>query len=347
MTLQTDCSFGFKSESAYGTVVTVDRFPEHISESVTQDNEYLDSEGLRVGGIGLDLSRRTLGKVVAGGSLELEWVTRGLGTLLQAMLGQNTSTLRTGVIYQQVAIPLATDPMPSYTIQKGIPPVGGGTTLAHTFSGCVVDGWKLSSKSGEVLSAEIDWVCRDMVTNVAYASPSYVASPKMLAYPHLDLRLGLNGTHTLTLPTATAIGSTTAASMSNVNSLEFVGKNNVDDGGYSSGGLGKRARRPVYGMREFSGSMTAEFDAATLRDYYLSQYDLHLVATYTSAFGEDLISGSTYGTLQVVIPSLRLEGKVPSSNAGDVIEQDIDFTAGRTSSASTIYVVAVTADTAI
>ena len=45
--------------------------------------------------------------------------------------------------------------------------------------------------------------------------------------------------------------------------------------------------------------------------------------------------------------TLRLEGKVPSSNAGDVIEQDIDFTAGRTSSASTIYVVAVTADTAI
>src|SRR5690242_5490534 len=106
MTLQSDCSFGFKVESTYGTGVTVDRFHEFLSESITQDNEYLDSEGLRVGGIGTDLNRRTLGKVMAGGSYELEWVTRGLGTLLQAMLGQNTSTLRTGSVYQQVATPL-------------------------------------------------------------------------------------------------------------------------------------------------------------------------------------------------------------------------------------------------
>lgn len=344
MTLQSDCSFGFKVESTYGTGVTVDRFHEFLSESITQDNEYLDSEGLRVGGIGTDLNRRTLGKVMAGGSYELEWVTRGLGTLLQAMLGQNTSTLRTGSVYQQVATPLTTDPMPAYTLQKGIPPVGGGTTLAHTFLGSVVDSWKLSCQSGEVLTAEIDWVCKEMVTATAYASPSYVASPKMFAYSHLALSIGVNGTHTLTVPTATAVGSTTGTALTNVNSIEFTGSNNVDDGGFNSGGAGKRSRRPVYGPREFGGSLTAEFDAVTLRDYYLAQNDLHMVATWTS--DQDNGFGAS-AALQVVIPSLRLEGKVPSSNAGDVIEQDIDFTAGRTSSASTIYVVAVTADTTI
>ena len=344
MTLQSDCSIGFKVESTYGTGVTVDRFPEFIEESITQDNEYIDSEGLRVGGIGVDLSRRTLGKVMAGGPLSLEWVTRGLGTLLQAMLGQNTSTLRSGSIYQQVAIPLNTDPMPCYTIQKGIPPVGGGTTLAHTFTGCVVDGWKLSCKPGEALMADVDWIARDMSTAVGYAAPSYVASPKTLAYPHLTLSIGVNGTHTLTLPTATAVGSTTGTALTNVNSIEFSGKNNVDDGGFNSGGAGKRSRRPVYGPREFGGSLTAEFDAVTLRDYYLAQNDLHMVATFTS--DQDTGFG-TAALLQIVLPSVRLEGKVPSSNAGDVIEQDIDFTAGRSSSAATIYLVAVTADTAI
>jgi len=345
MTLQSDCSFGLKAESTYGTGVTVDRWHEFTEESITQDNEYIDSEGLRVGGIGVDLSRRTLGKVVAGGSESLEWVTRGLGTLLKAMLGSNTSTLRSGSIYQQVAVPALTDPMPCYTIQKGIPPVGGGTTLAHTFTGCVVNSWKLSCQAGEALTADIDWIGRDMSTAVGYAAPSYVASPKTLAFPHLSLSIGVNGTHTFTPPIVTTLATTTATAMTNVNAIEFTGANNVDDGGYNTGGAGKRSRIPVYGMREFGGSLTAEFDSATLRDYYLNQSDLHMIATWTS--DQDLVGGSTYAALQVAIPSLRLEGKVPSSNAGDVIEQEIDFTAGRNTSLSTMYVVSVTADTAI
>ena len=346
MTLQSDCSIGYKVETTYGTAVTVDRWPEFTEESFEQHNDYIDSEGLRVGGIGVDLSRRQLGKVVADGDMSLEWVSRGLGTLLCAMLGQNTSSLRSGSVYQQVATPLATDPMPSFTVQKGIPPVGGGATLAHTFSGGVVDSWKLGAKAGEALMGEVSWVFRDMATATAYAAPSYVANPRTFAFPHLTVSLGVNGTHTLTVPTATALGSTTATALANVNALEVTGKNNVDDGGYNAGGAGKRTRVPVYGMREFGGSLTAEFDSVTLRDYYLSQTDLHLVATFTS--DQDNIAGTgPYAALQIVCPSLRLEGKVPSSNKGDVIEQDIDFTVGRTSSNATIYVVAVTADNAI
>jgi len=344
VTLQSDCSIGLKLETTYGTGVTVDRFPEFTEEEITQDNEYIDSEGLRVGAIGVDLSRRTLGKVVAGGSVSLEWVTRGLGIFLQAMLGQNTSTLRSGSIYQQVATPLTTDPMPAYTIQKGIPPVGGGSTLPHTFLGCVVDSWKLSAEAGGALTADIDWVAKEMVTATAYAAPSYVASPRTFAFPHVDIKIGVNGTHTLTLPTATALGGTTATAVSNVNSIEVNGSNNVDDGGYNAGGAGKRTRRPVYGMREFGGTISAEFDTVTLRDYYLAQSDLHMVITFTS--DQDTAFGAA-AALQIVLPSLRLEGKVPSSNAGEVIEQEIDFTVGRTSTASTIYIVAVTADAAV
>jgi len=344
VTLQSDCSIGIKAETTYGTGVTVDRFPEFTEEEITQDNEYIDSEGLRVGGVGVDLSRRTLGKVVAGGSLSLEWVTRGLGSLLEAMLGYNVSTLRSGAIYQQVASPLASDPMPSYTIQKGIPPVGGGSTLPHTFLGCVVDSWKLSAEAGGALTADIDWVAKEMVTATAYAAPSYVASPRTFAFPHVTIAVGVNGTHTLTLPSTTALGSTTATALSNVNAIEVTGANNVDDGGYNSGGAGKRSRRPVYGMREFGGTITAEFDAVTLRDYYLNQSDLHMVITFTS--DQDNGFGAS-AALQIVLPSLRLEGKVPSSNGGEVIEQEIDFTAGRSLNTKPIYIVAVTADTAI
>lgn len=351
MAMLSDCSIGYTNESvAYGTAATVDRWPEFVEEGFVQKNEYVDSDGLRVGGIGVDLSRRTLGKVVAEGSLNLEAVTRGLGTLWRAMLGSNTSALRSGSIYQQVAIPSSADRPPSFTVQKGVVAANSGTVKPHTFLGCCVDSWKVSAQAGEALMIETDWIAKEMLTATAYASPSYVASPKTFAYPHLTMKIGVNGSHTLTLPTAMAIASTTANDALNVNKIEFTGNNNLDDGGFNSGGAGKRTRSPQFGMREFGGSFTYEYDGFagdTFRDYYLNQTDLHLVATFTS--DQDNIGASgTYAALQFVFPSIRLEGATPTAGkGGDVPEVDVEFTAGRTSSASTIYVVSVTADTAI
>ncbi len=111
------------------------------------------------------------------------------------------------------------------------------------------------------------------------------------------------------------------------------------------GGAGKRTRRPEYGLREFTGSFTAELTAATLRDYYLNQTSLQIVLTFTS---EQAITGGAFATLQVVIPALVLEGEVPTANGGDIVEMDIDFTVldGEVA-ASPLYLVMVTADTAL
>lgn len=350
MAMLSDCSVGFKFENvAYGTAVTVDRWPEFVEEGFVQENEYIDSDGLRVGGIGVDLSRRTLGKVVASGSLGLEWVTRGLGMMLYAMLGTASSTLRTGAIYQQLATPSTSDRPPSFTVQKGVVASNSGTVRQHTFLGCCVDSWKFSAQSGEALMLETDWVCKEMETTTAYAAPSYVASPRTLAYPHMRMWLGLNGSDTLTLPTATTLGSTTGSELITANKIELTGNNNLDDGGYNSGGAGKRNRSPAFGIREFGGSFTTELGPNThvVRDYYLAQNDLHLIVQFTS--DQDNIGASgTYAALQFVYPSVRLEGAVPTAGkGGDVPEFDVGFTAGRTASAQTIYVAAVTADTAL
>lgn len=350
MVMISDSSIGYKQESTYGTGVTVDRWIEYTAEELTQHNEYVDSDGLRVGGIGVDLSRRILGKVVADGTIETEVVTRGFGTLWSACLGTSTSNLRSGSIYQQRHTPATSDQATPFTVQKGVVEIGGGTVRAHTFLGGCVDSWKLSAKAGEALMLEVDWLFKEMVTATAYASPSYAASARTLGFPHLAVHIGVNGSHALTVPTTTALGSTTASSTPylNINSIEFAGKNNLDSEGYNSGGAGKRTRAPAFGRREFSGSLTAEFDATsgvTMRDYYLNQSDLHMVATFTS--DQDNIAGSgTFAALQVVLPSIRLEGSVPTANGDEVVQTDIPFTAGRNSN-QTIYVVCVTADTAL
>lgn len=346
MTLQQDCSIGIKKEVTYGTAVTVDRFVEFLSESFQQQNQFVQAEGLRVSAIGPDLDRNTLGAVIVEGEIELEWVTRGLGILIEAMLGQNTSTLRSGSIYQQVGTPKTSDPHPSYTIQKGIPPVGGGTTVPHTFRGCQLDEWTLSFKAGEGLMLSTKWVGKDLDTAAVYAAPSYTSSVRLLTFAQASISIGLNGTDNLTVPTATVLGSTDKAATANISEFSFTGRNNLDDGGRNAGAAGKRSRAALYGLRGFEGSMTAEFDAVTYRDYYLNRSSLHLVLTVTST--EDNIAGSgTYAALQLVLPRLVLEGKIPESNGGDVIEQPIDFTVGRHATLSTVYLVGVTADTAV
>jgi len=345
MTLQSDGSVGIVKESTYGTAVVVTRFPEYTDASFTQENEYVQGEGLRVGKVIARSSRRSLGKVVSSGSFEAELPTKGFGPFWEAALGSGTSTLRSGVIYQQNYVPLTTDPMPCYTIQTGVPPIGGGTTIAQTFVGSVCDSWELSAEAGGIAMFKSDWVAKEMLTATAYATPSYVASPKIFTFTHLSVSIGVNGTDTLTVPTTTALGTTSKAALTSITKFSVKGENKVDDGGYTAGGAGKRVRRPVYGLREIMGSLTAEFIDTTLRDYYLAQSSLHIVATFTS---DDPITGGAFATCQVVIPACVLEGSVPTSNSGDIIEQDIDFTVlDGESAASPFYVVHVTADIAI
>lgn len=347
MTLQSDCSVGLKKESTYGTAVVVDHFPEFLEQSLQQKPEFLQGEGLRVGKVLPRFARRALGKVVCEGDIELEVATKNFSIFLEAALGACTATLRSGSIYQHVATPLATDPMPAYTVQVGVPPVGGGTTIAQTFVGAVCDEWEISAKAGEIAMWKSSWVAKEMLTATAYAAPSYVASPRLLTFQHAALSIGVNGTHALTVPTATALGATAATANASVTEFSVKGKNNVDDGGYVVGSAGKRGRRPTYGMRELGGSFTAEFVDTALRDLYIAQSHLHGVLTLTSD-QDNIAGGGTYAALQIVIPSLVLEGDIPTSNKGDLITQKIDWTGlDGESAASPLYMVLVTSDTAV
>lgn len=344
MTLQSDGSVGAVAEPTYGTAVVVTRFPEYLTADFKQENEYLQGEGLRVGKLLPRSSRKTLGKVVAGGELELELATKGLGIFWNAALGTGTSTLRSGVIYQQLYTMATTDPMPGLTIQTGVPPIGGGTTIAQTFLGCVCKEWELSVESAGKAMFKSSWDAKEMKTDVAYAAPSYVATPKIFAFPHLSVSIGVNGTSALTVPTTTAIGSTAASASANVTAFSIKVENGVDEGGFVAGAAGKRGRRPVYGKRSVTGSLTIEFTSVVERDYYLNQSSLHLVATLTS---DDLVEGSTYAAWQAVVPELRFEGAVPVSNNGETITVEVPFTALDGESAThALYVVAVTADSA-
>lgn len=347
MTLQTDASIGIVKETTYGTAVTVTRFPEFVDQNLTQDNKYVQGQGLRVGKTVARAARRALAQVDVKGDIKLEASTKGLGPFFQAMLGTGVPTITSAPpAWQQLFTPAVTDPMPSYTIQAGMPPIGGGTSLAHTFEGCVCDKWQITADaSSGIVQVSTSWVGKDLLTATAYAAPSYVATPHLFTFAQGAALIGVAGTATLTVPGAATLGTMTASAAATdiqITKFELDGDNATDGGGYVFGAAGKRGRSPVYGLRAITGSMTFEFASAVVRDYYLNQTNLSLLVTFTSG---ELIVGSTYSTLQIAIPSLILEGDVPNSNSGNAVTTDVKFTVlDNEVAAFPLYIAIVTAD---
>jgi hypothetical protein len=345
VTTQLDASIGIKVETTYGTPVTVDQFLEFTDEGFDRKAEFVQGEGLRVGSRVDRAARRSLGAEGAEGSLTIEAPIKGLGILLKAALGAVTNTAvpsATGA-YQQVHTPATTDPVDSYTIQKGIPPIGGGTTTAITFPGCVCSSIEFSAKAGEIVEVATDWIGREVKTDVAYATPSYPSYPAgvdpLFTFVHGAIVLG--GTVTAPTNTALATGGTTAANITEF-SLKF--EQGLDDGARGLGGAGKITRKPVLGKAKITGSLEAEYDSTTLRDAYLAQTRLALVLTFTH--DSQIGTGTPVNpVLQIVVPVIVLEGEIPKAGKGDPMVLSLDFTGLDGLSGSPIYVVYRTTDT--
>ena len=333
MTTFQDCSVGVAKESTYGTAVTVTRFLEFTSETFDYSKNVVQGEGLRVGSRVARSGRRVVATSEAGGDLTFECLSKGQGLLWEAMMGSGASTLVSGSTYQQVFT--LGDTLPSLTTQKGIPRVDG-TVDPYTFSGTQCDSFELSFGNAEIATVTSTWNARDVTTATAYATPSYAASPNLYHFAN-----GAITTGTLTAPTATTLASSITA-VANIRSGTIQVNHNPANDRYNFGAAGKKAK-PAVGLREITGTLEVEYDSATFRDAVLNETPMSLVVTYT---GGSLSAGTE--TLQVVLPEIKLDGKLPTSNGGELITVGMEFTVlDNLTAAQPLWVVTRTADTAL
>lgn len=341
MTTQLDSSIGIKKETTYGTAVTVDHFPEFLSESFEWKPSYMVGKGLRPGSRVSRVERRVLGKNWAEGDLEIEACTRGAGIFWEALLGSSTSTIiGAGPAYQHNFTLTNTDPFPTYTIQKGIPLMNGGAVQPHTFAGSACTRGTISVPNGEVVTLRTSWNSRGVDTATAYAAPSYITTGQEL-FNFFQATLTLGGVVVQPTTTALASGGTV---VNNVLDFSLDVDNKLDANGFAFGSAGKQARRPHLGYTEITGKITAEFDSVTLRDLYMSNTAVPLTITITTA---TQLQTSVFNTLQIVIPNLKLDGELPKATTDGVIKQSIGFTVldGGTPGVSPLTVVMRNLDT--
>lgn len=342
MTTQLDCSIGLAKETGYGIPAVVSRFPEFVEESLAWNPTFVQGAGMRVGSRVARSNRRVLAKQSAGGDINLELGSKGLGMFLEALFGNAVSTLvpgQTGV-YQQLFRPTVNSHLPSYTVQKGIPPLNGGPATPMTFLGAVCTSGEFSAANADIVKLKTTWDAREVQTGIAYAPPSYVVGDELFHFAQGSITIG--GTQTPPTVTALAAGGKVAASIEDF-SVTF--DNKIDEGGFTLGSGGKRGRAPVVGLAEVKGKVTAEYSDTTLRDAYLNQTPLALTLTFVA---DTVIGTSSRPALQIHLPDIRLEGELPKSGGGEVVKQSIDFVVlDPTNGAAPISVALVTTDTAL
>lgn len=341
MTTQADCSIGFKKESTFGTAVTVDRFPEFISESFDYDRTYYQGAGLRVGSRAPRSGRRALVKDGAAGDVELEVMTKGMGTLFELLMGVGTSTLVSTGLYQQLFTLIKNDYQPSATIQVGLPRLGQNTIDAFTYKGASCASFELSLGNADVLKLKSSWTAREMDTEVAYATPSYASSPELFSFVGATL---FAGTGALTAPTTTAL-ATGSTPVANVTDFSISVDQGHDGAGFRIGSAGKRTRPPAVGAAAVTGKITAEYDTQLYRNALRDNAAFTLLANFVGP--TDITSGNK-PTFQIACPDIRFDGALPSSNGGDVITQSMEFTAyDNLVAAEPIYIAIRTDDSAL
>lgn len=341
MSTQLDFSVGMALETTFGSAVTVTRFPESEAKA-KYDVTTVDGKGLRPTKGVRRTSRHSIVKFEGSGDIEVEANTRGLGMLLNAVMGSVTSTtISSTTAYQQVHTLSVTDPHPSYTIQEVLPVIGGASTYPHTFVGCTFDSLELSAKEADIVQAKFSFMARQLRTDVAAAVASYPASDALLTFAHAAIVTS----GTLTAPTSTALASLSGTAAENVTDFSLTVKRNLDKKGFNVGGAGLRSRRPQLGRPEITGKLTVEYTDNTLRDAYLAQTPVPIVLTFTH---DSTIVAGIAPVLQIVLPAVLLKGEVPASNGGEPITQSIDFEAFDNGvAAQPIWIVYRTLDTAV
>ncbi len=161
---------GFKTETVYGTAVTVDQFHTgYLSDNPVREQPALVSNAIRAG-------RRTPSCISTGaksvaGPFKTELYAAPLATQLKHMFG-TIATTGAGP-YTHTASPGTVDDK-SFTAQVGIPD-SGGTVRPFTYKGCKIEGWALSATAGEIATLDLDVVAQDYVTATALASASYLS----------------------------------------------------------------------------------------------------------------------------------------------------------------------------
>ncbi len=302
--------FGYKSEVTWGTGVTVDTFLPILSEKLKQDIDRLDSMGIRAG-------RRVTSAWKAGskkikGPVKLELPQNSIAALLKHCFGTvvTTTTGATPTGYQHTLTP-GDLTAKSFTAQVGRPDTSG-TVNAFTFAGCKINSWEIEANQGDIATLNLDVIGASETTATGLAVASYPTGITFFTFVEASLTVGGSAVNT-------------------VRKVTLKGDNNLADDRFRLGSATVKEQLES-GMREYSGSISADFESLTQYARFTAASEFAVVLAFVA--GADTLT---------ITMNCRFDGDSPSvGGADELLEQQLPFKCiHSTSDASAITAVLV------
>lgn len=303
---------GVKAETTWGTFVAPTRFYPLISESLTEEIDRLESEGIVTGLRVLNTAQWAAGNVDVGGDIQTELYQQGMGALLKACFGAVSTTGAGPYTHTFTPGDLTDDHL---SVQVGKPDVAG-TVQPFSFSGMKVTDWELSMEAGGLVTLSTSLIGKQLATSDSLATASF-------------------GTGAATPFTFKHASATIAGGAASVKKLTISGSNGLDTDRRFIGSE-YRAEPLEAELREYGGTVDLEFESLTQMNRFRNATEVALVATISAG-----ASASLTTTMNV-----RFDGATPEVDGRGIVQLSAPYKCiGTSTDASAITAVLISNDT--
>lgn len=272
--------FGIKTETTWGTPVTVDRFYPIVSFAVAEQIARMESAGIIAGARVARSAQWAAGNVDIEGDVGMELYQQGTGLLFRHMFG-GVSTSGAGPYTHTFTPGDLTDDY--FTAQGGIPDVSG-TVQPFTFAGCKVASWELAVAAGELVTLGLTVRGKSLATGTSLASASFGSgSGTPFTFKHASVAIG--------------------GSAANVKGISLKGDNGLDTDRRFIGS--EYIAEPLEAdLRSYTGELDLEFESLTQMNLFRNGTENALVLT--------IDAGSAAKC--VITTNVRYDGSTPELN---------------------------------
>lgn len=297
---------GISAESTYGTFVAPTKFIEFTKESLVLKKTTAQSAGIAAGRLLPLSSRRVLTRKEASGSIDLEIANKGMGLLIQALMGTTVTPVQQGATaaYLQTHT-LASVAGKSLTIQKGVP-LTTGTVTDKSFVGCKITSGEFACGVGEMLtgSFEIDGKDCDEAQTLATASYSNMAP---FHFGQMALKTGTFGAE---------------AALDGIRKVSCKIERPQDLERFYAGQAGLKKEPVENDQVKISGSLESDYVATTLDDLHTSDGATSMVWEFIGP----LIASTFFETFRITLPAIKLDEGPPVVDGFGVVKPTFQYT---------------------
>lgn len=299
---------GFINESTYGTGVTVTKFAEVESASITKTKNAVQGGGLAAGRMVQDGSRRVVTSTAAEGEVKMEVTTKGMGLWLNHLFGGTVTPVQQAATTAYLQTHSLTDNYgKSLTIQTGVPD-RTGTVRPYTATGCKITSAEFSCGMNELLTASFNIDAQGVTEATAIATASYTTGQK-------PFHAGLLAVKTGTFGSESVITGVKGISLS-------IERPQQTDAYYASATPGTKSEPVMNDWVKISGSLEMDFvDKTQVADLFSSDTATSLVIEFVGA----TIASTYKETIRFKIPKAFFDEGAPKLEGPDVVGLDVSF----------------------